>query len=116
MKTNVKTCPCAGCAGLRQRYREDPALLQFCALRLLQRGWAGRTDDVEKLYMENHADWYQAAQERGRESAALNFENLQEGPRAAPQRRTEAAPKAPTEGKSTVARRPVRKGGKHDGV
>jgi hypothetical protein len=109
MKTNVKTCPCAGCAGLRQRYREDPALLQFCALRLLQRGWAGRTDDVEKLYMENHADWYQAAQERGRESAALNFENLQGRPRVARSAGLNRLLKHQPRGvKPTVVRRGVR--------
>ena len=89
--TNVKTCKCQGCAGLRQRYQKDPTLLQFYAKKLLQRGWAGKTDDVEKSYMESHADWYQAAQERGREVAAMNFGVSQGMPQDGPKRRTESA-------------------------
>jgi hypothetical protein len=68
--TSVAICKCEGCAGLRQRYQKDPTLLQFYAKKLLQRGWAGKTDDVEKAYMASHAEWYQVIQENGRRVAA----------------------------------------------
>ena len=45
-------------------------MLAFYRRKLLVRGWAGATDDVEKAYMASHAEWYQKMQERGRELAA----------------------------------------------
>jgi hypothetical protein len=74
--SNVTTCKCAGCAGLRQRYAKDPTLLQFYARKLLQRGWSGKTDEVEKAYLASHADWYQAAQERGQEIAKKELRDV----------------------------------------
>lgn len=64
----MRRCSCSGCQGLRTRYAGDDRLLNFYAQRLLQRGWAGVTDDVEKAYMTAHAEWYKAAQEKGRQS------------------------------------------------
>ena len=64
------TCGCDGCAGLARRYKSDPDLLALYRRKLLQMGWAGNTDDVEKAYMLAHAPWYKALVERGRETAA----------------------------------------------
>ena len=64
------TCKCAGCTGLAKRYKSDPDLLAFYRRKLLQKGWAGQTDDVEKAYMLAHAPWYKGLVERGRETAA----------------------------------------------
>jgi hypothetical protein len=58
-------CRCAGCEGLGKRYGSDPDLLAFYRKRLLQRGWAGATDDIEKAYQVAHAPWAKAAQESG---------------------------------------------------
>jgi hypothetical protein len=91
---NEQPCQCAGCAGLHQRYRKDPTLLQFYATELIQRGWAGKPDDVERAYIASHADWYQAAQERGREIAAMNFGASQGRPQNDPKRRSESVSKA----------------------
>ena len=44
---------------LEQRYKNDPKLLAFYQKKLLIRGWAGRTDDVEKEYVRRmNPDWY----------------------------------------------------------
>ena len=64
------SCNCAGCAGLAKRYKSDPDLLAFYRRKLLQMGWAGNTDDVEKAYMLAHAPWYKALVERMTEQAA----------------------------------------------
>ena len=64
------TCTCSGCAGLAKRYKGDPDLLAFYRRRLLQQGWAGNIDDVEKAYMMAHAPWYKALVERMTEQAA----------------------------------------------
>ena len=64
------TCGCDGCAGLARRYKSDPDMLAFYRRKLLQMGWAGNTDDVEKAYMLAHAPWYKALVERMTEQAA----------------------------------------------
>ena len=64
------TCGCDGCAGLARRYKSDPDLLALYRRKLLQMGWAGNTDDVEKAYMLAHAPWYKALVERMTEQAA----------------------------------------------
>ena len=64
------SCKCSGCAGLARRYKGDPDLLAFYRRNLLQQGWAGATDDVEKAYMLAHARWYKALVERMTEQAA----------------------------------------------
>ena len=58
-------CKCAGCAGLAKRYKGDADLLAFYRRKLLQFGWAGNADDVEKAYQQSHAPWAKALQERG---------------------------------------------------
>ena len=45
-------------------------MLAFYRRKLLQMGWAGNTDDVEKAYMLAHAPWYKALVERMTEQAA----------------------------------------------
>lgn len=62
----VLACRCDGCRGLQARYARDPKLLAFYGRILLQRGWAGRMDDVERAYALAHAPWYQAAVEKAR--------------------------------------------------
>ena len=42
---------------LAERYRNDPELLAFYRKKLLQPGWAGRLDPVEKAYVRAHASW-----------------------------------------------------------
>ena len=42
---------------LALRYREDPALARLYKRKLLQRGWAGKVDDVEKAYQKAHTTW-----------------------------------------------------------
>ena len=69
-RTPRADCQCAACAGLARRYKSDPALLAFYRRRLLQKGWVGTADDVEKAYMLAHSPWYKALVERGRETAA----------------------------------------------
>jgi hypothetical protein len=54
---------------LASRYKKDAVLLGFYRRRLLQRGWAGVTDDVEKAYLAAHAPWYRVLQEQGRRLA-----------------------------------------------
>ena len=106
-----------GLCGLRQRYCKDPNLLQFYAERLLQRGWAGTTDDLEKAYLASHVGWYQAAQERGRKIGAMNFEASQGRPPGGPKRRSELASKAKADGeKTTVAPATGGVKGNHDGT
>jgi hypothetical protein len=51
----IHTCPCKGCEGLRKRYGKDITQLEFNAKKLLQRGWPGVTDDVEKRYRLAHS-------------------------------------------------------------
>ena len=46
---------------LALRYREDPALARLYKRKLLQRGWAGKTDPTEKAYILAHAGWAQTA-------------------------------------------------------
>jgi hypothetical protein len=58
-------CKCAGCAGLAKRYKSDPDLLAFYRRRLLQNGWAGNADEVEKAYQMSHAAWARARHESG---------------------------------------------------
>jgi hypothetical protein len=58
---------------MRKEYRKDPDLLAFYAKKLLIRGWAKSMSDAERLYLSNHAEWYQASQERGRQ---LNAQGL----------------------------------------
>ena len=75
-QTTVRTpdilrCKCEGCQAMRAEYPKDHSLLQFYARNLLVRGWPGKTSDAEKLYRANHAQWYRAAQERGRKLAEL---------------------------------------------
>ena len=71
-RTPRADCNCDGCAGLARRYKNDPKLLAFYRTKLLQKGWAGQTDDVEKAYMTAHAGWYRDMQERGRQLAAAH--------------------------------------------
>jgi hypothetical protein len=59
------SCQCAGCAGLAKRYKSDPDLLAFYRRRLLQKGWAGTTDEVERAYQQSHAPWARDAHEQG---------------------------------------------------
>ena len=53
----MASCRCAGCRGLEERYKTDPELLKHYRKRLLIRGWAGKTDDVEKAYQKAHSTW-----------------------------------------------------------
>ena len=64
------SCQCSGCVGLAKRYKGDPDLLAFYRRKLLQMGWPGNTDEVEKAYMLAHAPWYKALVERATEQAA----------------------------------------------
>ena len=80
-RTPRADCKCAGCAGLARRYPTDPELLAFYRTKLLQKGWAGQTDDVEKAYMSAHAGWYRDMQERGRQLAALHPGSLPKHPK-----------------------------------
>lgn len=57
----MKPCSCPACTALAERYRNDPQLLGLCRAKLLIRGWAGRTDEVERVYILAHAEWAQAA-------------------------------------------------------
>jgi hypothetical protein len=67
----VQHCPCAGCAALRQEYKNDPDLLNFYAKKLLVRGWAGRhLSENERLYLSSHSDWYKSQLEKGKRLAA----------------------------------------------
>ena len=59
-------CSCPACTALAERYRNDPGLLAFYRKKLLIRGWAGRTDDVERAYILAHAEWAQKQSERAR--------------------------------------------------
>lgn len=40
---------------MRQRYPTDIDLLQFYGRKLIQRGWAGEMDAVERAYRRSHA-------------------------------------------------------------
>lgn len=71
-------CQCAGCAGLARRYKSDADLLAFYRRKLLQMGWAGKTDDVEKAYQHSHAPWAKAAQESGARLAQFSPVTIQE--------------------------------------
>ncbi len=59
-----ESCSCPACSALADRYRNDPQLLAFYRKKLLVRGWAGRTDEVEKAYILAHAPWAQANVEK----------------------------------------------------
>ena len=72
------SCQCSGCLGLAKRYKSDSDLLAFYRRRLLQMGWAGKTDDVEKAYMTAHAGWYRAMQESGARLAQSSPVTIQE--------------------------------------
>jgi hypothetical protein len=50
-----RNCRCSVCQSLADRYGSDPLLLGFIRRRLLQRGWAGSLDDVERAYLGPHA-------------------------------------------------------------
>ena len=63
-------CRCDGCQALAARYKDDPKPLAFYRRKLLQRGWAGNLDDVERGYLAAHASWYKAQQEQGQRLAA----------------------------------------------
>jgi hypothetical protein len=71
---------------LASRYQKDLVLLAFYRRRLLQRGWAGVTDDVEKAYQAAHAPWYKVLQEQGRRLA----ESFPDPPTRTGQRRAKA--------------------------
>lgn len=63
-------CRCPACSALAERYRNDPALLAFYRKKLLVKGWAGRTDPIEKAYILAHAPWAQHAAEVGSRNLA----------------------------------------------
>ena len=52
-------CQCDGCNGLRARYSKDPYMVGFVGAKLLQRGWAGNMDVVEKAYQDSHSSWHE---------------------------------------------------------
>jgi hypothetical protein len=84
----VQQCTCDGCIALRKEYGRDPDLLAFYAKKLLIRGWAKSMSDAERLYLSNHSEWYQSAQEKGRKLAAAYPQNIKG---AAPQPVTQMA-------------------------
>ena len=64
------SCPCKACIGMRKMYGKDADLLEFYGRKLLQRGWAGKTDPVEQAYRRAYAKGGEAAAVRGEQLAA----------------------------------------------
>lgn len=62
--SDITTCPCKGCQGMRRRYRNDPDLLAVYGKKLLQHGWAGELDEVERAYRRAHSTAARNASQR----------------------------------------------------
>lgn len=68
-------CKCEGCQGLRDRYPNDIQLRDFYRRKLLQRGWAGQRDKVERTYQRVHASWYTREEEESDDTEETGREN-----------------------------------------